>query len=131
MDRRAVVFGAELQRLLAAAEADLGGLGGGDEHRLAGAHPLGGAFQLVADVVADGDFESLGARRLQLEVVDGDRLGAARAVRRDDGGRPIRRLGDGDALQAEVGRLAVDDQAGAFPAAYGATRVRTYFAIMS
>ena len=42
------------------------------------------------------------ARGLQLEVVDGDRRGAARAVRRDDRRRPVRRLGDVDALEAEV-----------------------------
>src|SRR5206468_8009154 len=102
MNRRAVVFGAELQRLLAAAEDDFRGLRGIDEHRLAYVRALGGAFQLVAYVVADRDFEPLGARRLQLAIVDGDRRGAVRAVRRDDGGRPIRRFGDGDALQAEV-----------------------------
>src|SRR5206468_4244090 len=54
---------------------------------------------------------------------------AARGVRRDRGGGPVRRLGDACADDAERRRLAVEDHG--FVARYGAARLRTYFAIMS
>src|SRR5712671_4568506 len=69
------------------------------------------ALQIVAHVVADGDLEALGAGGAQVDVVDGDGRGAARAVRRDRRRGPVRRLGHLGAREAQMRRFLVNDHA--------------------
>src|SRR5205807_2830310 len=65
----------------------------------------------------------------QLEVIDCYRRGAPGAVRSDGRRGPERRLRNRTPYHPELLRLSIDDQV--FAIRYGATRVRTYLAIMS
>src|SRR5260221_6709246 len=114
-----------------AAKHGLRDLGGVNQYRLAEGLPHRGALDLVNDVFADGDLRPLHEAGPQRQVVDGDGGGASSAVWRDRRRRPERRLGHGRPRELQVRRLAIENHPERIPARYGATRLRTYFAIMS
>src|SRR5262249_30951078 len=100
--------------------------GGVDERRLDDARA---SLERIADVFADADLHAVGGAGAQIEVIDRDRRSASRTVRRDGGSGPKWRSGNRASLNAELLRLAIEDQVRI--ARYGVTSVRTYFAIRS
>src|SRR5262249_21188699 len=117
---------AKAQHVLPASKHHLREFGGVDERRLDDARA---SLERIADVFADADLHAVGGAGAQIEVIDRDRRSASRTVRRDGGSGPKWRSGNRASLNAELLRLAIEDQVRI--ARYGVTSVRTYFAIRS